>query len=535
MRGARAGPTTMTRVTWLATWLFGAVVLAYLALFTVTSLTRLRQFSPDSMNYVEVGRNIAAGRGIVQPALGFNESHHLFSAPIPAPLTAQPAGYPLLIALLARLGMPAPDAALLLASLSYGVVLLTAYLLGRLMYAESCVGLLAVVALLSFDPLRYVAAYAWSEAPGIAWMLLSFCCVAGLSQTRRAGVALALAAGLLAGSAFATRYAFLPLLPLTLAALLAVPPLRQGLRQANLYLVGWSVPAAATIGHNWLVSGTLLGDRRNPSDLGLLDNARAMVDAALGNSLGPVASSEVQELVLGGVVVLCLGILALRRRLSAAGRALFVGHRRSLLPLWALVYLAVLVYQRTHTYFDAIDERLVAPGAVTLVFLVAALVVQALGLRLRTAIYPALALAALAVYHQAQILATTLVVDMAAVVAQSERLTWVSTHTTADLIIGDDTMDIPFYLHRTLVGSFSAYPYNDRPTYLMIMAFVHRQCAHYRRVYLVLRRNYATEQDWNAAYGPFIADIVHGATQRYPPVRALKVLQDGSVFTLACR
>lgn len=45
-------------------WLLVLGVIAYVILFVFNSLTRTRYFSNDSMNYIDVARNISAGRGI---------------------------------------------------------------------------------------------------------------------------------------------------------------------------------------------------------------------------------------------------------------------------------------------------------------------------------------------------------------------------------------------------------------------------------------------------------------------------------------
>ena len=47
-----------------AFWLLVAVLAVYFGLFTFNSLTRARSFSPDSMNYVDVARRLAAGDGL---------------------------------------------------------------------------------------------------------------------------------------------------------------------------------------------------------------------------------------------------------------------------------------------------------------------------------------------------------------------------------------------------------------------------------------------------------------------------------------
>ena len=112
-------------------------VTAYIVLFVFNSLTRTRYFSNDSMNYVDVARNISAGRGIVQSTLGFNQPY-LFeeTSRIPNPMTSQSPLYPILIALLSLFGIPHADSALLISGLALGGVIFMAYLLGRDLYDE---------------------------------------------------------------------------------------------------------------------------------------------------------------------------------------------------------------------------------------------------------------------------------------------------------------------------------------------------------------------------------------------------------------
>ena len=72
-----------------AHWLLALAVAAYVGLAGYNSLTRTRNFSPDSMNYVSVARNIAEGKGITQPALGFNQPHISLEVTLPPPFTSQ--------------------------------------------------------------------------------------------------------------------------------------------------------------------------------------------------------------------------------------------------------------------------------------------------------------------------------------------------------------------------------------------------------------------------------------------------------------
>src|SRR5262245_41238413 len=95
-------------------WIFWLEIIVYLFLFGVNSLSRLRKFSPDSMNYVDVAKNFVAGRGLVQSTLGFNVPRFSIDDTSPTPLISQPPVYPLLIGLFSCLGVSCANAALLI-------------------------------------------------------------------------------------------------------------------------------------------------------------------------------------------------------------------------------------------------------------------------------------------------------------------------------------------------------------------------------------------------------------------------------------
>src|SRR5687768_2425355 len=64
------------------------------------------------MNYVDIARNIAQGRGIVQSTLGFNQPHFFTSLSPAGAFTSQPPLYSLAIAVVGSLGISFADAAL---------------------------------------------------------------------------------------------------------------------------------------------------------------------------------------------------------------------------------------------------------------------------------------------------------------------------------------------------------------------------------------------------------------------------------------
>ena len=149
-----------------------SVLAAHLAMVGFNSLYRSRNFGNDSMNYVNVAREIQAGRGISQPSLGFNQARFAIGDPIPSPLTTQPPVYPLLIAALGKTWLSLPEAALLIPVVSYGIALLLAFSIARTA-AGTGSALLMLGLLAHYPPLSYTAAVPLSEATGLVFLLMS--------------------------------------------------------------------------------------------------------------------------------------------------------------------------------------------------------------------------------------------------------------------------------------------------------------------------------------------------------------------------
>src|SRR5258708_7265153 len=224
-------------------------ILAYLILFGIKSLTRLRYFTNDSMNYVDIARNIMAGKGIVQSTLGFNEPDFSIDVSSYSPVTAQPPGYPLLIAFFSKLGISPTNSALLIPVLSYGLILLATYLLTRTLYDDRF-ALAAAVCLLFFYPLRKICSYAWSEAASIAFLTVSFWLCAYISMDAGSLPWLLFVAGVTIGLAFAIRYALLPAFFLGILFFVVPTDWVQTLYRLCFYVLGFIIPACLVWSYN---------------------------------------------------------------------------------------------------------------------------------------------------------------------------------------------------------------------------------------------------------------------------------------------
>ena len=227
---------------WLR-WLLVILLACFAGLFLFTSLARTRRLSADSLNYIDVGRNLARGQGLVQSTLVIARPLQVWDAArTVAPFVSQPPLYPLAIALFGRLGIPFTDAALLISALGFLAALGLSYLIALELYDE-VVAWLALAILTLAPHLASLGRLAWSETLGIALVLSSLWLLIRLrrpaASIRLSG--LALAAGLSAGFAFAARYALGVLL---LAGLIYLWNENRSrlLPQARLLEAGGSVP-----------------------------------------------------------------------------------------------------------------------------------------------------------------------------------------------------------------------------------------------------------------------------------------------------
>ncbi len=222
------------------------------------SLTRIREFTPDSMSYVDVARNVVAGRGLSQSALGFGRASFTPDDPIPSPFTAHAPGFALLIALAARASLPYEDAALLLAVLFLGLSLAAAFLLARECYDEA-VGWLVVGVLLNYYPLRHASAAAWSETTAICMALCALWLLA--RYWRRPAAALtAFLVGLFSGLAFSIRY---PMCELAVVTGIGIASRTSGrrVRDVAAFAAGVLCTAAPVVARNLVLTRTVSGRR----------------------------------------------------------------------------------------------------------------------------------------------------------------------------------------------------------------------------------------------------------------------------------
>jgi hypothetical protein len=521
-------------------WRFAVAGIAfYLLLFCFNSLTRIRQFSPDSMNYVDVARNIGTGRGFVQTTLGFNQAL-LFDkdSQIPSPFTSQAPLYPLLIVLVNRFGFSYADAALIVPVIAYGIILVLVYFLALELYGKQT-GLLSLSCFLIYSVLTYVSRYAWSESVSLVFLFVALLLLVRSRQfTRIQSIGInSFLAGLATGLAFDTRYALLPLFFLG-TVFLVIEHRERKLTLAALlpFVIGTAIPTTLVLAHNLLSSGAIMPPTL-PSDRPLLTNLGDAFYATFGNYFWK-GSERTQATLALAVAAFSVLVLALQRRIGELV-VVFVRERRYLLVLWFLMYSGFVIYQRTVQHFSAIGTRLMLPGGVMLILLGVALVVKVVEPTVRNtyAFYAILTAAILvACVREIRVALSQPPVNLDQQIAQSDRLTWVAQHTRdSDLVIGDNTMDIPFYFAGHAAVSFSGYPFTIHLTYAALRDFAMHNCNRYQHMYLILR----CYDNWNYDdqiyhYGQFITDARLGNITKYPGILGVALLKDASVFEITC-
>ncbi|WP_309711884.1 hypothetical protein [Armatimonas sp.] len=486
------------------------ILFSLAALFLYNSLTKMRQIPFDAMNYVEVAQNVVRGHGLVQSAVGHNQTQlELLTPGVPSAFTAQGPLFPLLIAALSRTPERCPDIALLLSALGFGMALWLGHRLAQRLYGSHA-GILALGAMLGFSPLVQSGKTALSEGVALALLLA---CLSVLLQARDAGKErLIVLAGLLGGLCFATRYALLWLLPFGMLAL----PWRQFWR----YSLGFALVALPVVLHNLSQTGHALPPPL-PSDQGFLTVLREGLLGLLGNYFVMDRQGAPQALLM---VALAL-VAALKTKTKGPFLPL-TPHR--LLLFWVLLYTTTLIAQRCRVHFDPLDGRLLLPAS-----LVGLLALVGAGAQLLTP----------RMQHLVALLGLLLFLGKELRIAQWEalpppeksapRLRWLAEKTSADdWLIGDELVDATLFLQRKRVFSFSAYPYTPHVTAERLRQIAQKAQESRSRAFLVLRLTQEPTEQLLWHFGPLIGPLKQN--QRGPSNLILRAaLPDYKVYEIS--
>ena len=117
------------------------------------------------------------------------------------------------------------------------------------------------------------------------------------------------------------------------------------------------------------------------------------------------------------------------------------------------------------------------------------------------------------------------------------RLAWIADHTApGDLLIGDDTVDIPFCLGRRHVATFAPFPYTQHGDLVRLLEFAQRPTTYDGgRVWLVVRNRGANPDAWRQPFGPWLADLVAQPQQPPAGLRWEATLPDAFVWEIVPR
>ena len=525
-----------------AAFLLGLLFAAHVAVFGWRSITFDRRITGDSMNYIEVARNLSAGEGLVQSAAGFNQPtfwERDFSPDFPAKTRANHnPGYSILIAAVAAAtGLEHADAAFALGSASYAAAVMFAFLFARRLLGTSA-GLLA--AAFFAHQLRWIFLRVWTEPVMIALLLAMLVVLARGTTPRRAA-----AAGLIAGAALLVRSSMFPLLALGgLACLLGD---RRRIRLLLLFGAGASIALA----------GPLAGE-------GHVYPSQTTVDASWFPHvpLEELAGEFLQRTRWDLAALALLGGGAWWRARRGREPVVPAGAANGLVlaAAWVGGWWVFLFAARMGVLTDMFDNRMLVPGTAVLAIGYALLFWRALAPRQRQAASVAVFTAAMlfAIAGDAAVLgdgdrtqriytsparlligrnATARALppdgnrsDSARWILASPRRLWVGRNVTPrDLVVGADTMDLPYFFRQQAPAtvSFSAYPYFARVSGTRFNAVFAARCGRYENMYLILSK-------LPRAWGGFARNLVTGAPAApgTPPANFERVvdLADGVVF-----
>ena len=305
-----------------------------------------------AFNYLSAAESLAAGEGLLSPGGG----QMVLYAPF----------FSIAMALLSLLGIEPVDGGRLINAAAFGLLILVSglYLSRRLKSQPIALG--AAVAVMVAVPLAHFASTLLSESLFILFTVLALMPLESFLNRRSGRAALALSA-VFAALAALTRYIGVALIFSAVLMLLLRRdvPVRQRLKDSLVFGVISSLPLAAAMTRNYLVSGTLTGDRSGSSGQSLFDGLVQIIVVFEGwaDPLAPVQwQLQHSPWLIIGVFLLLAAVLIVTPR---PGRA------SSVFWIFALAYLAIITVLVPFTAGQGIDSRFLAPVYVPLLFVAA--------------------------------------------------------------------------------------------------------------------------------------------------------------------
>ncbi len=338
---------------WLVVGLFAAVAFAA----TIVSTANGPGLSPDSVNYISVGLNLADGAGLVT-----------YSG---ERLTVFPPGLPFIVAGGDIIGMSVEWTIRLVNAAAFAAtVALSAVLLHRHVRSRSlAIGGTVFVAM--SVPLLAVANMAWTEP---LFIVITLVFLLGLEHALREprNLAWIVTCATLVWAAFFMRYAGVSMVAVGGVTLLLgqwTVHKRLALRNAFMFGVLASLGPVMWLLRNTGIDGTLMGPR--PSSTDTPSAVAVSISSTIGQWLVPMTLPGRLPAVIGLGVFVALAFAA--ALLLRSSKGLPTGLWPDMVPTFTFVggYLAYLVTAQLTTALDVIDTRLLSPIFVPVVVVAA--------------------------------------------------------------------------------------------------------------------------------------------------------------------
>ena len=514
------GATTMPARIGIASLLL-LLLLTHVGVFGWRTIAYDRAVTNDSMNYIDVARNLSAGEGLVQSAVGYIQPRlweQNFSPHFPDKSRAgHHPGYSVLIAAVGELtGLEHSDAAFAISSIAYGAALTFGFLFASRLLGTAA-GLLAVAFLA--HQLRWIFLRAWTEPTVIALLLALLALLARGATPRRV-----LAGGLLTGIALLVRDTFAPMA--ALGGLACVVDDGPRVRRLMLFAAGASVGLV----------GPFLGE-------GQVYSARTSIadswfpHLALHQIVAMLLYATRWDLVALGFLGACAWWRARRDGGPVVPRRARFGARLAI--AWVAGWSVFLILARLFLQTDGFDDRMLAPARAVTTIASALLLWRACPERLRYCVSVAAFATTMALatagdlivqgdHHFAQRIyaspariligqgMTARVLppdgdrsDFAQHVATSPRRYWVSRNVTPqDFVAGTYTMDLPYFFRQQVPATVSvvAPPLYPEVSGAKLSAVFLARCERYDNLYLILVK-------LRRMWGRFVLDLI----SRTPP------------------
>lgn len=312
--------------------------------------------SMDSLFYIAIADNLAAGRGFTSPFQLWDEVGP------PSHISLWPPVFPLLLALFKSIGLsPITAGAFFNALLLASSVIFFAYYAFRMTDSPGmglCVGAGAALG----PPLVMCSSYIWTEVSFILVVMVAlWLLVEGLERKRRRAL---VASALLTALGCMLRYIGVVVIFTAITAIFFYPrfTLRDGKRwrKAIWYSLIAGMPLFLWLMYSFIASGSPVG-QRGRSPYGLLTNLSGigevvgvwLTNPSLARPLHLWVGFAFLALVAVGVVII---LRRMRGELDCRGRLMVI-----VLVVYILLYLSGLVFLATIVKFDFLDSRLLAP------------------------------------------------------------------------------------------------------------------------------------------------------------------------------